>query len=1098
MGTARDFHVKTGLTVDSGNVTLSNGNLLVNSGHVDIDSIKIDGQTISTVTGNEDINITPHGSGSVVMAKVDINAGTIDGATIATSDITVGSSKTLDVSAGTLTLANDQISGDKVSGGTIGTTTITALAGDLSLGDNNITNVGDINADSISVDAAASGLNIDMSGANTGTAKITLNDGIADALSITDGSADFMVFNTTAETITFGKNSTFNGTTIADLGTVTTANIDGGSIDDTTIGGGTPAAGTFLALQGTNGLFTGHGRVGGTARETNSRLQVNGPALSGSAAATSQNYAEARIHTDVANDDVAGTTYNGMGNALVLDNAENVHVGQVVAFTQGRSGTGNSWTIGRQGNRGGSGSNVFQIGHIDKDYDNKIGSADSSVEAAQYKMQLDTSGNLKVLGDITLDDGGSLKEAGGTAALTFNASGEITALNIPAAAVAQASDHIIFMDGGATGAPKVESISDFLTAIAGSGISVSSSQLVADGGGTATALAADNLTAGDAAVLLTTTTGNITIDAQAGDSDIIFKGTDGSSDTTFLTLDGSEEGKAIFNADVTVGDDLTLLSDASVLGFGANTDVTLTHVHDTGLLLNAAMQLQFRDSGLKVHSTANGQLDIDSDATIDIVGPVTNITATTGAGIASPSIIFSDTASGKPVVEIKNTTNDTSSAELKFVKDKGAAGADGDDVGKITFVGDDAAQAQTSFGQILVEVSEADNSDEAGKMSLLVAESDGTDTALTAGLVLEGQHATDGVVDVTIGAGSGSVTTIAGNLTVNGTTTTISSTTLEVTDDLITVSKGNDSIANADGSGMEIDATGATNIHWKYVHARTALQSNVDIDLATTSETLKIAGTDVLSNNTLGTGVVTSSLTTVGALTSGFGNINNGSSTITTTGLISGGSLDIDDVLINGTTIGHTDDTDLITLADGLVTVAGEISVTTLDIGGTNVSSTAAELNLVDGSSAGTVVNSKAVIYSSAGEVKASTVSVDAVAVLDTSSEDGRTVANSAAHAAVTYADGTYRTAKFVYQISDGTDFESGEILVNYKGASAPSDSDDIFLTQYAIVSTKASNAALVTWDAVLNSGNIELRFTNSTGGSVDYDYRVVNTLLIK
>ena len=128
MGTTRDFHVKTGLVVDSGNVTLSNGNLLVNSGHIDIDNIKIDGQTISTVTGNEDINITPHGTGSVVFAKVDINGGTIDGATIATSDITVGSSKTLDVSAGTLTLANDQISGDKVEGGTINSTTITNLA----------------------------------------------------------------------------------------------------------------------------------------------------------------------------------------------------------------------------------------------------------------------------------------------------------------------------------------------------------------------------------------------------------------------------------------------------------------------------------------------------------------------------------------------------------------------------------------------------------------------------------------------------------------------------------------------------------------------------------------------------------------------------------------------------------------------------------------------------------------------------------------------------------------------------------------------------------------------------------------------------------
>ena len=98
----------------------------------------------------------------------------------------------------------------------------------------------------------------------------------------------------------------------------------------------------------------------------------------------------------------------------------------------------------------------------------------------------------------------------------------------------------------------------------------------------------------------------------------------------------------------------------------------------------------------------------------------------------------------------------------------------------------------------------------------------------------------------------------------------------------------------------------------------------------------------------------TSNITTVGALnsgsiTSGFGNIDNGSSTITTTGLITGGSLDIDDVVINGTTIGHTDDTDLMTVADGVLTVAGEVSMTTLDIGGTNVTSTAAELNILDG-----------------------------------------------------------------------------------------------------------------------------------------------------
>ncbi len=63
--------------------------------------------------------------------------------------------------------------------------------------------------------------------------------------------------------------------------------------------------------------------------------------------------------------------------------------------------------------------------------------------------------------------------------------------------------------------------------------------------------AADDITAGDAAVTITTTAGNITVDAQGNDTDIIFKGTDGSADTTFLTIDGSAAGAATFNAGIT-------------------------------------------------------------------------------------------------------------------------------------------------------------------------------------------------------------------------------------------------------------------------------------------------------------------------------------------------------------------------------------------------------------------------------------------------------------------------------------------------------------------------------------------------------------------
>jgi hypothetical protein len=185
---------------------------------------------------------------------------------------------------------------------------------------------------------------------------------------------------------------------------------------------------------------------------------------------------------------------------------------------------------------------------------------------------------------------------------------------------------------------------------------------------------------------------------------------------------------------------------------------------------------------------------------------------------------------------------------------------------------------------------------------------------------------------------------INGNVDISGTITIgsagISETELEVLDGL-TVTTAEVNILDGDTSATSTTVADAD---------RVVLNDNGTM--------VQVAVTDLAAyfddEITAMPNLVTTAATTVGALdsgsiTSGFGSIDTGSSTITTTGLITGGSLDIDDVVINGSTIGHTDDTDLITVANGIVTVAGEISVTTLDIGGTNVTATATELNLLDG-----------------------------------------------------------------------------------------------------------------------------------------------------
>ena len=161
-----------------------------------------------------------------------------------------------------------------------------------------------------------------------------------------------------------------------------------------------------------------------------------------------------------------------------------------------------------------------------------------------------------------------------------------------------------------------------------------------------------------------------------------------------------------------------------------------------------------------------------------ITGPLT---------VTGDAVNFTSANASDPQVRITNTHNGSTGGRLSFIKDKGAAAADGDTIGSIDFGGDNAAQEFTNYVQIKADISESADTDEAGKLSFLVGESNGTASSLTAGLVIEGEHATDGEVDVTIAAGANSTTTVAGDLAVT-TDATVGGTAL-VTGVLTTTAK---------------------------------------------------------------------------------------------------------------------------------------------------------------------------------------------------------------------------------------------------------------------------------------------------------------------
>ena len=120
-----------------------------------------------------------------------------------------------------------------------------------------------------------------------------------------------------------------------------------------------------------------------------------------------------------------------------------------------------------------------------------------------------------------------------------------------------------------------------------------------------------------------------------------------------------------------------------------------------------------------------------------------------------------------------------------------------------------------------------------------------------------------------IGA-AGGTTTIAGDLTVSGTTTTINATTLTVDDKNIELgSVVTPTNTTADGGGISLK--GATDKTFNWVNATGAWTSSEDLNLLT-GKVYEIDGTTVLSSTTLGSGVTLSSLTTVGTIGTGVWN----------------------------------------------------------------------------------------------------------------------------------------------------------------------------------------------------------------------------------
>ena len=214
------------------------------------------------------------------------------------------------------------------------------------------------------------------------------------------------------------------------------------------------------------------------------------------------------------------------------------------------------------------------------------------------------------------------------------------------AAIDATATEINFIDGGATVGTTAVADGDGIIHNDGGTMKVTSAATFKTYFQTGISSAADDISAGDSAVLITTSSGNITIDAAANDSDIILKGTDGGADTTFLTIDGSAAGEATFNAGI-------VIADAGNIGSASDKDA-IAIASDGVVTMN---QIPVLSAGLNVSGgTIAGTI---ATATQNSITTATGLT-TVGAGgtassVAGISLYQGDTGSIYMGVDVSGT-----------------------------------------------------------------------------------------------------------------------------------------------------------------------------------------------------------------------------------------------------------------------------------------------------------------------------------------------------------------------------------------------------------------------------------------------------------
>jgi hypothetical protein len=400
---------------------------------ITIDNITIDGNSITSTDTNGAINLTPNGTGEVVLATAAVSDLTSGRVVLAGTSGAIEDSGNLTFDGSTLTATGAITATTTVTGATITDGTASLASGSLT-GAVNVTASGTITGGTIT-DGTASMASGSITGAVNVTASGTITGG-----TLTDGTASFTSGALTgATTGAFGSNVTVGGT----LGVTGESTLASATVSDLTSG--------RVVLAGTSGAI-----------EDSGNLTFNGTLLDVTGNVTASGTVEGATVTDgtatLSSGSIASAvngTFSGTVTAGTLtDGTASFTSGALTGATSGAFSTNVTvgGTLGVTGEATLASATVSDLTATRLTFAGASGSLTDSANLTFDGTNVAVTGGIDVTGDLDVDNininGNAITstDTNGNIALTPNGTGEVVASSM---SVSDLTDNRIVVAGTA-------------------------------------------------------------------------------------------------------------------------------------------------------------------------------------------------------------------------------------------------------------------------------------------------------------------------------------------------------------------------------------------------------------------------------------------------------------------------------------------------------------------------------------------------------------------------------------------------------------------------------------------------------------------------